>query len=44
MLIVRDYNNIIHIINDKEKALFKEHLEQLDKTIYPGLHKHNWGT
>lgn len=26
MIIVRDYNNIMNLINDKEKSLFKEHL------------------
>ena len=28
MLIVRDYNNIIHIISDKEKLLFKDGLHK----------------
>mmetsp|Transcript_20727 Transcript_20727/g.31790 ORF Transcript_20727/g.31790 Transcript_20727/m.31790 type:complete len:322 (+) Transcript_20727:2434-3399(+) len=44
MLIVRDYNNIIHIINDKERLLFKEHLDYLDRTIEPGIRRHNWGS
>jgi len=44
MLIVRDYNNIIHTINDKEKSLFKEHLDYLDRTIEPGIRRHNWGS
>ena len=44
MLIVRDYNNIIATINDKEKSLFKEHLDILDRTIEPGIRRHNWGT
>ena len=43
MLIVRDYNNIIHTISDKEKLLFKEHLDTLDKTIEPGIKRFNWG-
>ncbi len=37
MLIVRDYNTIVHTISDKEKLLFKEHLDQLDRTIEPGI-------
>jgi len=44
MLIVRDYNNIIATINDKERSLFKEHLDILDRTIEPGIRRHNWGT
>jgi len=27
MFIVRDYNTIVHTISDKEKLLFKEHLD-----------------
>jgi dynein heavy chain len=42
MLIVRDYNNIIHNIDAVEKALFKEHMESLDKTIDPGIKRLNW--
>jgi dynein heavy chain len=30
MLIVRDYNTIMHTISEKEKLLFKEHLVELD--------------
>ena len=44
MLIVRDYNNILQAISDKEKNLFKEHLENLDRVIEPGIKRHNWGT
>jgi hypothetical protein len=43
MLIVRDYNTIVHTISDKEKLLFKEHLDQLDRTIEPGIKRFNWG-
>ncbi len=43
MLIVRDYNNIVHTISEKEKLLFKEHLDILDKTIEPGIKRFNWG-
>jgi hypothetical protein len=44
MLIVRDYNNIVHTISEKEKLLFKEHLDLLDRTIEPGIKRFNWGT
>jgi len=30
MIVVRDYNNIIHLIKADEKALFKQHMEELD--------------
>lgn len=43
MLIVRDYNTIMHTISDKEKLLFKEHLDLLDRTIEPGIKRFNWG-
>lgn len=42
MLIVRDYNTIIYTINDKERSLFKEHLDNLDRQIEPGIKKYNW--
>lgn len=42
MLIVRDYNNIITLINVKETNLFSEHLKSLDKVIESGLTKINW--
>jgi dynein heavy chain len=42
MLIVRDYNTIIHTINEQEKSLFKEHLEMLDQPIEKGIKKLNW--
>mmetsp|Transcript_11736 Transcript_11736/g.8173 ORF Transcript_11736/g.8173 Transcript_11736/m.8173 type:complete len:141 (-) Transcript_11736:11379-11801(-) len=44
MLIVRDYNLIMHSIGDEEKALFKEHLAELDKHIKPGVERHNWNS
>jgi dynein heavy chain len=44
MLIVRDYNTIIHTVSDEEKSLFKEHLDILDRTIDPGIRRHNWGS
>jgi dynein heavy chain len=43
MLIVRDYNTIIHTVNEKEKSLFKDDLAALDHTIDPGIKRHNWG-
>jgi dynein heavy chain, axonemal len=42
MLIVRDYNGIMQLINPKEKALFHDHLSGLDKFIAPGILRHNW--
>jgi dynein heavy chain len=42
MLIVRDYNNIISLVNVKETNLFSDHLRQLDKVIETGLTKINW--
>lgn len=42
MLIVRDYNHIMNLIDDKEKRLFQEHLELLNKEIKTGLQKHQW--
>ena len=42
MLIVRDYNNIMLLINKNEKELFKEHLLGLDKVIKPGIDKFTW--
>jgi hypothetical protein len=44
MLIVRDYNNIKFTINDEEAALFSDHLNILEKTIEPGIRRHNWGS
>ena len=42
MLIVRDYNHIMNLINEKEKGLFSEHLEQLNKDIRTGINKLTW--
>lgn len=44
MLIVRDYNGIMQLINPKEKQLFNDHLSGLDKQIEPGVRKYNWTT
>lgn len=44
MLIVRDYNNIKYMINPDEASLFSEHLQYLEKTIDPGIKRHNWGS
>ena len=42
MLIVRDYNNIMNLISDKEKSLFKEHMIELDKIINRGINQYTW--
>jgi len=42
MLIVRDYNHIMNLIEGKERNLFKEHLNELDKNIKQGLGKILW--
>lgn len=42
MLIVRDYNHIMNLINEKEKLLFQEHLKFLDKDIKTGLTRLQW--
>jgi dynein heavy chain len=42
MLIVRDYNNIMNMINDREKSLFKEHMAELDKFINRGISFYSW--
>jgi dynein heavy chain len=44
MLIVRDYNGIMQIISQKEKELFADHLNGLDKHIEPGIRRFNWLT
>lgn len=42
LLIVRDYNHIMNLISDFEKKLFSEHLQELDKTIRPGIMRITW--
>jgi len=42
MLIVRDFNNIMVLIDERERRLFDEHLGTLNKTYELGLKKHNW--
>ena len=44
MVVVREYNNIIHLIRPDEKSLFKQHLEELDSTIKHGITKLNWNS
>lgn len=44
MVVVREYNNIIHLIRADEKPLFKQHLEELDSTIRHGITKLNWNS
>lgn len=42
MLTVRDYNNIVVLIDDRERRLFDEHLAALNKTYDLGFKKYNW--
>jgi dynein heavy chain len=42
MLIVRDYNHIMNLINEKEKLLFAEHLSQLDANVSNGIRRLQW--
>lgn len=42
MLIVRDYNNIMNLINEAERSLFKEHMFELDKIINRGINQYTW--
>jgi len=42
MLIVRDYNTIIHTIEKAEKPLFKQHMDKLDMLISQGIKKKSW--
>lgn len=42
MLTVRDYNNIVAMIDDRERRLFDEHLAALNKTYDFGFKKYNW--
>jgi hypothetical protein len=40
--VVREYNNIQDLIQDDERSLFAEHLATLDRTIGPGMSRHDW--
>lgn len=42
MLVVRDYNNILILIDPQEKKLFDSHLSDLNNIIRPGEKKYNW--
>ena len=42
MLIVRDYNHIMNLINEKEKQLFDEHLGHLNGNISNGIKRLQW--
>ena len=42
MLVVRDYNSILTILQPKEIALFRERIRSLDKKLRPGLTKLTW--
>ena len=39
MLIVRDYNHIMNLIDEKEQKLFAEHLAQLDGNVANGIRR-----
>lgn len=34
MLVVRDYNNIINSLNKFEEELFKEHIDNINTSIF----------
>ena len=44
MIVVRDYNGILQIINQKEKDLFNDQLTGLDNFIKPAITRFNWLT
>jgi len=39
MLIVREYNHIMNLIDEKEQKLFAEHLAQLDGNVANGIRR-----
>jgi dynein heavy chain len=44
MLVVRDYNAILHVLSSEERRLFQERIHFLDKKITPGLGKLKWAS
>ena len=42
MMIVRDFNHIMNLIDEKEKLLFQEHLNILEAALKFGLDRHTW--
>ncbi|VDM31109.1 unnamed protein product [Hydatigera taeniaeformis] len=42
LVMVREYNRILSILNPEEKALFHERIKMLDKKIAPGFAKIQW--
>ena len=44
MLVVRDYNEIITVLNERERRLFQEHIRRLDRKIAPGISKLTWAS
>lgn len=44
MLVVRDQNKIIDYMDPMEKSLFKDHYNQTEKVIQPGLLKLKWSS
>ena len=44
MLVVRDYNSILHALSPQDRRLFSERLHYLDRKIAPGLTKLSWAS
>ena len=44
LLVIRDYNRIIEILEPEERILFKERIRFLDKKILPGMTKLTWSS
>ena len=42
MLVVRDYNQLLHDILPQESCFFEDIIQGLDQQIQPGLLKLNW--
>ena len=44
MLVVRDYNSILHALSPQDRRLFSERLHYLERKIAPGLTKLSWAS
>ena len=42
LLVVSDYNDILKQLDAKERRLFRDRIQALDRRIAPGLQKVNW--
>lgn len=42
LVLVREYNRIVRILDSEEKALFQERMKTLDKKMVPGFVKVQW--